>query len=388
VKKVSRLVLTAAVLLAGVSLTTPAFASSTDDEITAVNQKIAATQNSINDAQKNISKLESQQTKDEQEIQTLSANISARQSNLAKQARSAQENNAGSIIEFVTNSKNFSDAIDRVATVVTMVRANNETLAEQKNDKQKVVADKASVAAAAAKQNSLNKKLNQQLTDLAVQKIELKVKKSKEDSAAKAAAQKALATAKKAAKTVKKTNSETTAVKAIATANQAVSQAQADTTTATAKADTKVATTTTATPVATSTTNSSTAVTKLNSTSSTSVATSSVVAAALSLTKMNIPYVWGGSSLAGMDCSGLTMFVYSKFGVGLPHSAAGQAAMTTRESVAAAQPGDLLFWQNSSGVYHVAIYIGGGAYVHAPQKGKDVSVGYVSSFTPSFAGRL
>lgn len=100
----------------------------------------------------------------------MSKNINARKSHLAQQARSAQTNDTGSLIAFLTDAKSLSDAIDRVATVATMVNANNQTLSEQKSDKQKVVADKASVDAAAAKEKSLTNSLNQQLADLAVQK--------------------------------------------------------------------------------------------------------------------------------------------------------------------------------------------------------------------------
>lgn len=389
VKKVSRMVLTAAFLLTGIGMTTKAAASSTDDEITAVNQKIEATQSSIDQAQKSISKLQSQQTKDEEEIHSLTVNINARKKHLAQQARSAQENDAGSIIQFITDSKNFSDVIDRIAAVVTMVKANNQTLAEQKNDKLKVVADKANVDSAADKQKQLNNQLNEQMANLAVQKVELKVKKAKEDAAAKQTAQKALEKAQQAAKTVKTAKDQGTVVKALAKADQAVNQAN------------KATSSTTIVDTSNSNNNSSTSQVQLaNKTTSTtsssssstaksaSVDTSSVVSAAISLTKMHIPYVYGGASLSGMDCSGLTQYVYSKFGVSLPHNAASQAAMTTRESVSAAQPGDLLFWQNSGGVYHVAIYIGGGQFVHAPHTGAFVSVGSVSGFPPSFAGRL
>ena len=88
------------------------------------------------------------------------------------------------------------------------------------------------------------------------------------------------------------------------------------------------------------------------------------------------PYVWGGASPAGFDCSGFTMYVYARFGKGLPHNAEMQ-----RQSVAAVpagqeQPGDLVFFGIPA--YHVGIYIGGGSMVHAPHTGTYVSYGSVA----------
>ena len=88
------------------------------------------------------------------------------------------------------------------------------------------------------------------------------------------------------------------------------------------------------------------------------------------------PYLWGGASPAGFDCSGFTMYVYARFGKGLPHNAEMQ-----RQSVAAVpagqeQPGDLVFFGIPA--YHVGIYIGGGSMVHAPHTGTYVSYGSVA----------
>ncbi|GEP18837.1 C40 family peptidase [Pediococcus argentinicus] len=115
-----------------------------------------------------------------------------------------------------------------------------------------------------------------------------------------------------------------------------------------------------------------------------------VVAEALKLASMNIPYVWGGESLSGMDCSGLTDYVYQKAtGKSLGHFTVTQESKVTKESVSDAQPGDLLFWGSEGSTYHVAIYIGGGQFVAAPQPGENVKVQSLSSgFAPSFAGHV
>ncbi|MFT9050134.1 NlpC/P60 family protein [Liquorilactobacillus nagelii] len=377
-KRRPQLLLAAVVFLTSIGLTYNVSASKTDEQISTVNSKIEQTQASVDQAQKTISKLQSQQTKDQAEIHSLSKNINARKSHLAQQARSAQTNDTGSLITFLTDAKSLSDAIDRVATVATMVNANNQTLSEQKSDKQKVVADKASVDAAAAKEKSLTNSLNQQLADLAVQKVELKVQKSKEDADRKKA-EDALAAAKKAAQTVKTTKNQVTAVQAVATASKAAASVT----------DNNSNKTTVQTAYKTSnSSNDDSSSDNTNTTSSSSVNTSSVVAAAISLTKMNIPYVYGGSSLSGMDCSGLTMYVYSMFGVSLPHNTVAQEGYVNYESVSQAQPGDLLFWGSKGASYHVAIYIGGGQFVHAPTEGENVKISSISGFPPSFAGRI
>ncbi|MGF7437172.1 C40 family peptidase [Lentilactobacillus senioris] len=137
------------------------------------------------------------------------------------------------------------------------------------------------------------------------------------------------------------------------------------------------------------TTNTSTANQTATSSASTT-SNSAVVNYAKKLADMNIPYVWGGASLSGMDCSGLTAYVYQNAaGISLGHNTVAQEGQVTYESVSAAQPGDLLFWGSKGASYHVAIYIGNNQYVAAPQPGSNVEVETISSaFMPSFAGRV
>ncbi|WP_105782235.1 C40 family peptidase [Pediococcus inopinatus] len=125
-------------------------------------------------------------------------------------------------------------------------------------------------------------------------------------------------------------------------------------------------------------------------TTSTSTSDSSVVSEALSLAQMNIPYVWAGESMSGMDCSGFTEWVYAHTtGISLGHNTVVQEGHVTKHTVAEAQPGDLLFWGSQGASYHVGIYIGSGKYVAAPAPGQNVSVQTVSgAFMPSLSGHV
>ena len=82
-----------------------------------------------------------------------------------------------------------------------------------------------------------------------------------------------------------------------------------------------------------------------------------------------VPYVYGGATPAGFDCSGFVMYVYAQFGVSLPHSAAGQGALGTRISEADARPGDLVIMPG-----HDGIYAGNHNILHAPYEGASVRV--------------
>ncbi|MCT7696897.1 C40 family peptidase [Lactobacillus crispatus] len=124
-----------------------------------------------------------------------------------------------------------------------------------------------------------------------------------------------------------------------------------------------------------------------NSVSGNSVA-ARAVNLALQLTQQNIPYVWGGNSTGGMDCSGMVQYVYAQLGISLPHNTVQQEAYVNEKPVSQAQPGDLLFWGQPGASYHVAIYIGGDKFVAAPAPGQNVSVGSISAFPPSFSGSL
>ena len=102
---------------------------------------------------------------------------------------------------------------------------------------------------------------------------------------------------------------------------------------------------------------------------------SSVVSIALQY--LGVPYVWGGASPSGFDCSGLTMYAYAKVGVYLPHNAAMQYGMGTPVSRSQLAPGDLVFF---NGLSHVGIYIGGGRFVHAPHTGDVVKISSLSEY--------
>ena len=118
-----------------------------------------------------------------------------------------------------------------------------------------------------------------------------------------------------------------------------------------------------------------------SSASSSSGSGSSVVSYATQF--IGNPYVWGGTSLTnGADCSGFIMSVYAHFGYDLPHSSSALRGVGRGVSYAEAQPGDIICYSG-----HVAIYIGGGAIVHASNERDGIKISSNAAYTTILAVR-
>ena len=94
-------------------------------------------------------------------------------------------------------------------------------------------------------------------------------------------------------------------------------------------------------------------------------------AARIALSEVGVPYVWGGESPRGFDCSGLVRYAYLRVGISLPHSSYALAAVGRPVARSRLAPGDLLLFD---GLGHVGLYVGDGRMVHAPQTGESVEV--------------
>jgi cell wall-associated NlpC family hydrolase len=86
---------------------------------------------------------------------------------------------------------------------------------------------------------------------------------------------------------------------------------------------------------------------------------------------VGVPYVYGGRSPRGFDCSGFTAYVYRRFGIRLPHYTVAQYRRGRNVRVRRLRPGDLVFFH---GLGHVGLYVGKGRFVHAPRRGTRVRV--------------
>lgn len=115
----------------------------------------------------------------------------------------------------------------------------------------------------------------------------------------------------------------------------------------------------------TSTSSSSTSSTSTNN----NVAQSSSGIVNIARGLLGIPYVYGGTTPSGFDCSGFTSYVYRQAGISIPRTASQQQAAATR--VSNPQPGDLVFF--GSPAWHVAIYTGPGTMIDSPRPGKSTS---------------
>ena len=101
-----------------------------------------------------------------------------------------------------------------------------------------------------------------------------------------------------------------------------------------------------------------------------------------------VPYVWGGASTGGFDCSGLTMYCYAQIGIGMSHGATDQQRSSIPVALTDLRPGDLIFFGNASFSHHVAIFVSGSTCIEAPHTGDVVRYGTFTGRDAWIGGRF
>ena len=380
---------------------------SAQQTLTAVQAEISAAESRSNELLESRITTQDEVTTLAEEIEKLEIIIEKREEQLQEQARSVQVNGSNTnYINFVFASESLTDLVARVEVVTTMVSANKSLVEQQISDKEAVTDKKVASEEKLEEIIGMSTELEQLKADLHIKKIEEESaiaalnaeqstvqadrdkfiaqkeeadRRAAEEAAAIAAAEAAaIAAAEEAARVAAIAVEEVAEVETVATTSRNVAAPAVTAPQQSAPTET-VAQAPATTPESTPAPTPAPAPAPSHS--------GDLIGEAYK--NLGVPYVWGGKTPAGFDCSGFTSYVFRQaYGMEIGSWTGAQENLGTKISVSQAQPGDLLFWGSAGSTYHVAIYLGGGSYIHAPYEGRTVEVNTISNFTPQFAVRV
>ena len=301
----------------------------------------------------------------ETEVSELTIAIEQREVKLQDQARSVQvDGDNQNYVDFVLNADSIADIIGRADVVSQIVSANQDLVKAQATDKEAVAAKQKETAKKAEEQTLLAAKLEASKTDLEQQKLE------KEAVVASIAAEKSIVTNEKekflAVKAAAEKGAEELALVKTTSSVENTSSATVELMSSEPKAN--EASELTAKPVETK---------KAASTAENSSNGSWATIKNAAYGVLGTPYLYGGTSTSGFDCSGFTSYAFAAAGISLPRTAGAQYAASTKISQSEAQPGDLVFFNQTGSIDHVGIYLGNNQFIGS-QSSKGVSVTTIS----------
>ena len=390
--------------------------STAEENLSAINAEVDAAEKRAETLLANRVKTQDEIVALQEDIAELQVVIAQREEQLDEQARSVQVNGSNeNYLNFIVASESFTDLVSRIDVVSKMVSANKELVEQQIADQKAVEDKKSKTEENLSKINAMAMELEQLKGDLQVKKIEqesaiaaLAAEKAtaesdrqmflaqKEEADQRAAAEAAaIAAAEAAAATVAATvaqaSSEESSTAAssvdIASSTVASSESAAPAQTVAAAPVVESAPVVSAPAAAAPVVSAPVVSAPVVTAPTLSAPTGDVVSIAAKY--IGVPYVWGGKTPSGFDCSGFTSYVFREaYGIEIGGYTVPQENSGTQIAVSSAQAGDLIFWGSRGATYHVAIYVGGGQYIHAPAPGQTVTYSSYNLSGASFAVRV
>lgn len=302
-----------------------------DSEISSLNADISSLQNQI-------SQTDGQITTKQQELDQAEAACEEQFSSFKTRARIMYENGPSTYIEMLFASGSFSEFASNVEIIKNLLDYDEKVLEERKQVREVIAQQKAELDAVRAEQETRRQTLSEKQASLT----------TKQQTQAAVISQ----LAQQEQMILNQTKEQMAKEKQL---QQRINQSRA------------------VSSVSTQTYKSSPSVTTAKAVFSGSASGSEAVRIAKSY--IGVPYVYGGTTPNGFDCSGFVQYVYRQMGISINRVAADQAKNGTYVAKEDLQPGDLVFFAKPGRtIHHVGMYVGNGQYIHAPYTGRTIAI--------------